>query len=122
LSLSKQLILNPFRGYPDEERNILDPSLEETIKELSVIDGAFLIRGDGVVESAGVYLRAFNHDEYPLPQGLGARHHAAAAITAVSEAVAITVSESTGTVTIFRNGQIITEVEKPRSAGMARRL
>ena len=26
---------------------ILDPALEETIKEFSAIDGAFVIRGDG---------------------------------------------------------------------------
>ena len=49
---------------------------------------------------------------YSLPQGLGARHHAAAGITAVTEAIAITVSESTGTVTIFRHGLIVTEIEK----------
>jgi DNA integrity scanning protein DisA with diadenylate cyclase activity len=122
LSLSQQLTLNPFRGYPEDERNILDPALEETVKEFSTIDGAFLIRGDGVIESAGVYLKTSSQDRFQLPQGLGARHHAAAAITSVSDAVAITVSESTGTVTIFRNGQIITEVEKPRTVGLGRRL
>jgi hypothetical protein len=25
-------ILNPFRGHPESERNMLDPALEETIK------------------------------------------------------------------------------------------
>ncbi len=123
LSLSRQLILNPFRGYPEEERNILDPALEETVKELATIDGAFIIRGDGVIETAGAYLKISSQEgEFKLPQGLGARHHAAAAITGVSEAVAVTVSESTGTVTIFRNGRIITEIEKPRSAALGRHL
>ena len=28
-----QLIVNPFSGYPEAQRNIIDPSLEETIKE-----------------------------------------------------------------------------------------
>jgi len=115
LSLTRQLILNPFRGYPEEERNLLDPALEETIKELATIDGAFIIRGDGVVETCGAYLKVASQQEFELPRGLGARHHAAAAITAVSDAIAVTVSESTGTVTIFRHGRPITEIEKPRS-------
>ncbi len=122
LSLSRQLILNPFHGYPEKERSILDPSLEETVKELATIDGAFIIRGEGVVEAAGAYLKISGRDEFTLPHGLGSRHHAAAAITSVSDSVAITVSESTGSVTIFRSGRIITEIEKPRSAGLGRRL
>ena len=51
LSQSHQLVFNPFHGYPEEERNILDRRLEETIKEFSAIDGAFVLRGDGVVLS-----------------------------------------------------------------------
>jgi diadenylate cyclase len=43
VSLSRQLIMNPFRGYEEPERNILDPALEETVKELSTLDGAFSI-------------------------------------------------------------------------------
>lgn len=114
LSLSKQLILNPFRGYPEEKRNILDASLEETVKELSVIDGAFVIRRDGIVESAGTYLKPASQKEFDLPPGLGARHQAAAAITHLTDSIAVTVSESTGTVTIFRDGHIVAELEKPR--------
>lgn len=115
-SLSRQLILNPFQGYPEDKRNVLDPALEETIKELSTIDGAFLITGEGVIVTCGAYLKTSWPDEagYGLPQGLGARHHAAAGITAVSDSIAVAVSESTGTVTVFRNGHIVTEIEKPR--------
>ena len=47
------LILNPFYGYKDEDRNILNPFMDETVKELSSIDGAFIIRGDGVLVFAG---------------------------------------------------------------------
>jgi len=47
-------------------------------------------------------------------RGLGARHQAAAAITAVTNSVAVRVSQSTGTVTIFRRGAIVTEIEEPR--------
>jgi hypothetical protein len=53
LQLSRQLVMNPFHGYPEEDRNILDPNLRETIREFSAIDGAFVIRDDGVVMAAG---------------------------------------------------------------------
>ncbi|MFA0757379.1 MAG: hypothetical protein KEFWMYNX_000256 [Candidatus Fervidibacter sp.] len=107
-----QLVLNPFKGYDEKERNILDPRLTETVKEFCAIDGAFLIRGDGVIEAAGAFL----HPGLPreeLPMGLGARHAAAAGITAVTNAIAVTVSASTGTVRVFRGGRMILEIERP---------
>ena len=100
----QQLLVNPFRGIPEDERNVLDPSLEETIKEFSRIDGAFVIRGSGVIESAGTYLRA-DRAIHDLPAGLGARHAAAAAITAVSGAISMAISESTKRISIFRGGR-----------------
>jgi len=118
MELSHQLILNPFRGYSEEQRNILDENLEETVKEFSTIDGAFIIRSDGVIETCGAFLETTKQKDLELPRGLGARHYAAAAITAATDAVAITVSESTGTVTIFRHGKPITEIEKPRSTAV----
>jgi DNA integrity scanning protein DisA with diadenylate cyclase activity len=117
LPLTRQLVLNPFKGYLPDERNLLDYSLEETVKELATLDGAFIVRGDGVMETCGAYLRTASQEEFELPRGLGARHHAAAAITAVTDSIAVTVSESTGSITIFRRGRIITEIQKPRSAG-----
>ncbi len=101
---SQQLIANPFKGYSDEEMNILDPSLEETIKEFSRIDGAFLIRPDGVLVSAGTYLRV-DTPVKNLPGGLGARHTAAAAITAATHALSVCISESTRQVSLFANGE-----------------
>ncbi len=107
-----QLVLNPFKGYDESERNILDPRLIETIKEFCAIDGAFLIRGDGVIEAAGAFLHpGFPHEE--LPMGLGARHAAAAGITAVTNSIAVTVSASTGTIRVFRKGRIVIEIERP---------
>ncbi len=102
----QQMLMNPFKGYDPEHRNVLDPGLTETVKELSRIDGAFVVTDSGVIESAGTYLRV-DADVEDLPSGLGARHAAAAAITAVSEAVAIAVSESTRQVSIFRHGRRI---------------
>jgi DNA integrity scanning protein DisA with diadenylate cyclase activity len=114
LSQSHQLVINPFHGYPESERNILDPRLEETLKEFSAIDGAFVIRGDGVLLSAGRYLAPHSKLDEELPQGLGTRHEAAAAITNTTSAVAICVSQSTGTISIFKQGRLITDIQKPR--------
>ena len=117
MSQSRQLVINPFHGYPEDERNVLDTRLEETIKEFSAIDGAFLIRGDGVLLSAGRYLNPQGAPKEPLPRGLGARHEAAAGITVATDAVALSVSQSTGTISIFRGGRLVTDIQKPRSRG-----
>jgi DNA integrity scanning protein DisA with diadenylate cyclase activity len=117
LAQSHQLVINPFHGYPESDRNVLDPRLEETLKEFSAIDGAFVVRGDGVLLSAGRYLAPRGRLEEPLPQGLGTRHEAAASITSTTDAVAISVSQSTGTVSIFRRGQLVTDIAKPRGRG-----
>lgn len=102
----QQMVINPFQGYDESERNILDPSLTETIKEFSRIDGAFVIRGDGVIMSAGTYLR-INHAVTGLTPGLGARHTAAAGITMDCEALSICLSESTRQISLFRSGERI---------------
>jgi DNA integrity scanning protein DisA with diadenylate cyclase activity len=108
---AQQLVLNPFHGYSRQLRNVLDPSLSETMKEYALIDGAFIIQGDGTVLSAGTYLMPKSSPP-GLPQGLGARHQTAAAITAHTQAMAITVSQSTGTVTLFRNGTAVFTLER----------
>lgn len=113
--LTHQMILNPFYGYREEERNLLDQRLSETIKELATVDGAFIIRGDGVIHSAGTYLKTSAFPEEGLPAGLGARHQAAAGISFVTDCIAVAVSQSTGTVTVFRNGKIVTALEQPPS-------
>jgi len=84
----QQMVINPFRGYRDDEKSIMDPFLEETLKEFATIDGAIVIRGDGVVMSAGVFLRPGKAAE-KLLAGLGARHTAAAAITTTTAAVMV---------------------------------
>jgi DNA integrity scanning protein DisA with diadenylate cyclase activity len=109
----QQMVINPFRGYRDDEKSIMDPFLEETLKEFATIDGAIVIRGDGVVMSAGVFLRPGKAAE-KLPAGLGARHTAAAAITAITAAFSVVVSQSTGVVSVFRNGKRILTMEKPK--------
>lgn len=110
-----QNIINPFHGYTQKQRNILDDKMRNTVKEFAAIDGAFVIKGNGVIMSAGTTLRP-DISVPDLPQGLGTRHAAAAAITAATRSIAITVSQSTGTVRLWRRGKMITELEKaPRT-------
>jgi DNA integrity scanning protein DisA with diadenylate cyclase activity len=112
LQLSRQLVINPFKGCTEQELSIHDVQLRETIKEFSVIDGAFVIRGDGVLVTAGRHLNAALEGGN-LPQGLGSRHVAAAGITSLTDAIAIVISESTGSVRIFREGRVFMEIERP---------
>ncbi|AKU90697.1 DNA integrity scanning protein DisA nucleotide-binding domain protein [Vulgatibacter incomptus] len=111
LEKSKQLTINPFQGLSEAERNILDPRIHEAVKNFSVLDGAFVIREDGVVLAAGRYLQSAG-EETRIPLGLGARHAAAAITTATTKAVAVVVSQTSGSVRIFRGGEIIFEVHQ----------
>lgn len=111
LRLSLEGRINPFRGYTEKERNILDETMGDTIKEVAKMDGAFIVKGNGVIVSACATLRPALAGE-ELPQGLGTRHAAAAAITANTKSIAITLSESTGDVRVWRRGALITEIEK----------
>jgi diadenylate cyclase len=112
LQLSRQMIMNPFLGYSEDDRNILNPGLEETIKEFSAIDGAFIIKSNGVIVTAGRHLSAALESK-DFPQGLGSRHIAAAGITNVTRAVAMVISESSGNVSVFKNGKLFVTIEKP---------
>ncbi len=111
LKFSHPMVINPFQGYPEEERNILDPRLKETVKEFSSIDGAFIFREDGVILAAGRHLDA-SGENIEIPLGLGSRHRAAAGITSLTDALAIVISEETGGVRIFHHGKIFMEIEK----------
>jgi len=111
LRFSHPMVINPFQGYPEEERNILDHRLKETVKEFSSIDGAFVFRDDGVILAAGRHLDA-SGENIEIPLGLGSRHRAAAGITSLTDALAIVISEETGGVRIFHHGKIFMEIEK----------
>ncbi|HWT85375.1 MAG TPA: diadenylate cyclase [Myxococcales bacterium] len=108
---SKQLTINPFQGISEAERNVLDPKIREAIKNFAVLDGAFIIREDGVVLAAGRYLQV-GEGNVELPLGLGARHAAAAAMTVESNAVAISVSQSSGAVRVWKSGQAVLELQQ----------
>ncbi len=106
----RQLVLNPCEGHPQKSRNIHDDAFFETLREFAVLDGAFVVNSRGVVESAGTYLDAPTSSSR-IRSGLGARHTAAAALTAKSDAIAVVISESSGTVTVFHEGKAILELE-----------
>jgi DNA integrity scanning protein DisA with diadenylate cyclase activity len=112
LQISRQMIINPFLGYTEDQRNILNPDLIETIKEFSAIDGAFIVKENGAIVTAGRHLSAAL-DSRDFPAGLGSRHIAAAGITNVTKAVAIVISQSSGNVSVFKNGKLFVTIEKP---------
>ncbi len=110
LNSSRPVGFDPVRGYSRKERNLADPRVREGIKEIAQMDGAIIVSPDGVVEAACRYLDCSAAD-VTLSKGLGARHWAAAAISRATNAVAVSVSESNGTVRIFHNGEVVLRIE-----------
>ena len=109
----RQLVLNPCEGHPRKLRSIHNDNFLESIREFAALDGAFVVSTRGVVESAGTYLDAPSK-RIKLGPGLGSRHTAAASVTSLTNSVAVVISESSGSVTVFHDGQAILELEKPR--------
>ena len=109
LQKSKQLILNPFAGHRTEDRMIVNHDIKENVKELAQLDGAFVVRGDGLIEAAARYITIDTH-EVGIQKGLGTRHSSVAAITMVTAAIGIVVSQSGGKISIFRNGRMMQEI------------
>jgi DNA integrity scanning protein DisA with diadenylate cyclase activity len=105
---SKPLILDPLHGHPDESKQIENPDMRETIKELAQLDGAFLVSNAGVVLSAARYIDAAS-ENLDLPLGLGSRHMAGASISRQTRAVAVVVSESS-MVRMFDDGELVSEI------------
>jgi DNA integrity scanning protein DisA with diadenylate cyclase activity len=113
LENSHQMILNPFKGHPRVNRNVLNPEIKEVIKSFSLLDGAFVVSEKGQIECAGRYLDV-DASDVEIPAGLGARHAAVAGITRVTRSVGVTVSKSGGIVRIFKSGKLIRGID-PKS-------
>jgi diadenylate cyclase len=111
LEKSRQMTINPFQGISEAERNVLDPKIRDAIKNFSVLDGAFVIREDGVVLAAGRYLSS-GYDEVKIPLGLGARHAVAAGMTSTTHCIALVVSQTSGAVRLFKSGDIVLELHQ----------
>ncbi|MDL5501601.1 MAG: diadenylate cyclase, partial [Candidatus Methanoperedens sp.] len=110
MAKSRQLIMNPFQGYKREEKLITDPDIRDNIKEFAQLDGAFVITGDGVVESAGRYI-TLDTGMVKLQKGLGTRHSSVAAITQRTDSIGVVISQSGGIIRIFRQGKIVATVK-----------
>jgi diadenylate cyclase len=106
---------DPVKGYSRKERNLRDARVREAIKEIAPLDGAFIVSADGTVEKACQLIDAA-HASLTLSKGLGSRHWAAAAISKITAAVAVAVSQSNGTVRLFQNGEVILRIEPFRRA------
>lgn len=108
--MSRSASFDPVKGYSRRERNLKSQRVREGIKEIAQMDGAILVAPDGTVEAAAQYLDASAAD-VTLSKGLGARHWAAAAISRATKAIAVAVSESSGTVRVFQDGEVVLRVE-----------
>jgi diadenylate cyclase len=116
LSFCRPMGFDPLRGYSRSERNLADAKVREGVKEITQLDGAFIVSSDGHVVAGAQQLNAPRSTDLSLPKGFGARHWAAAEISRSTTAVAITVSESNGTVRLFQNGEVMLRIEPFRRA------
>src|SRR5690606_4073136 len=103
---SRQLIIIPFKEHDPTECRIKNPDFQETIKEFAQLDGAFVVRGDGVLVAAGRYITV-DSSMVQVTSGYGTRHSSVAAITQYTRALGIVVSQSGGKIKIFKNGKSI---------------
>ncbi|MCA9245521.1 MAG: diadenylate cyclase [Planctomycetales bacterium] len=115
LKHASPLGFDPVKGYKRDDRNLFDNRVREGIKEIAPLDGAFVIAADGTVEAAAQVITA-PAAELTLSKGLGSRHWAAATISRATKAIAVVVSESSGTVRLFQNGEVVLRVEPLRRA------
>lgn len=115
LSRSHQMIINPFRGQDTNfEVNINKKENWETVMGFAQLDGVFIISESGKILSAGRYLDVDTRDIH-IEKGLGTRHLSSASITRDTNAIAIAVSESGGTIRVYMDGKEVIMVE-PQSA------
>jgi diadenylate cyclase len=110
LTMSRPLNFNPFRGYSAEERDVRDRRVREAIKDLAQLEGAILIGRDGIAVAACMYLDVAA-EGITLSKGLGSRHWSAAAVSKKTQAIAVAVSQSSGTVRIFQGGEVVLHIE-----------
>ncbi len=109
LTMCRPLNFNPFRGYSAKERDLRDPRVREQIKDIAQLEGALIIQRDGVAEAACMYIDA-PAEGITISKGLGTRHWAAAAVTKKTKAIAVAVSQSSGIVRIFQNGEVVLHI------------
>ena len=102
--------VDPFRGYNRKHRNLLDAKVQDDAKEIAQLDGAFIVNSDGIIERSRQMLEV-THEDLTMTKGLGARHWAAAAITRKTKSISVVVSQSTGTVRLYQDGNLVMRIE-----------
>ena len=106
LGLSRQCGINAFEKQDAHIRCVRNVANKEAIKSLAQTDGAFVVSGNGLImASSRQFLADTNNTELQL--GFGTRHSSMAGITRMTNAIGIVVSESGGTISIFKNGVIV---------------
>jgi len=96
-----------FLAKTGDEMNIkvTQPIIESIFfKNSPLHDGAIIVQ-DNIVKATRVILPVNN--EKTLPQRFGLRHRAAVGVTERTDAIAIAVSEETGQISCFRNGEFL---------------
>ncbi len=105
LKRSSQLILNPYQGHREKDRDIKNPETWESVMEFAQLDGVFVMDENGIIVAAGRYIEASAKDLVSrIKLGLGGRHVACASITKETKAIAVVVSETGGDVTVYKDG------------------
>ncbi len=105
MNRSSQLIINPYEGHKESDRDIKNPENWESVMELAQIDGVFVLDEKGIIVACGRYIEASAKELLTrIRRGLGGRHIACASITKETEAIAIVVSESGGDITVYKDG------------------
>lgn len=117
LEHSRSIGFDPVKGYKQAERNLRDASVQEAIKEAALMDGAFIISSSAIVVAGCQLLETGGTGSITLSKGLGTRHWAGAAISKKTNAIAIVVSESNGSVRIFQNGEVMLRIEPVAGPG-----
>ncbi|MGW8157834.1 MAG: DNA integrity scanning protein DisA nucleotide-binding domain protein [Desulfoprunum sp.] len=77
----------------------------EIIRELSALDGAFLVSPNGEVRSSAAFIASQGRPDDGMQSGKGARHHSARALTGHTHAIAVVLSESSGEITVYQAGR-----------------
>lgn len=109
MTQSRVIGFDPVRGYSKKERNLRDKRVRESMKEICKLDGAIIVNKDGTVEAAARFI-SVPAEGITLSKGLGSRHWTAAAVSKQTHAIAIVVSESTGIVRVFQNGEVVLHI------------
>jgi diadenylate cyclase len=110
MGMSHQIVLNPYEGHRKKDRDVKDEKNWETVKEFAQLDGMFIVDDQGYIVASGRYLDV-SAKNVELPPGLGGRHQAAAAISKCTKAIAITISESSGVVSVYKGGKDVFTID-----------